>query len=146
MTQFAGENAAAFRTEYGNISAASTGAIQRGLVALEEQGADAFFGEPALDLNDLIQTGPGGKGVINILAADKLMQSPKLYATFLLWMLAELYENLPATTRRPWTGSRPTKSRKQRPRRSRRRKHRRQNKRAGPNLSPTPQRSSAPWP
>jgi DNA helicase HerA-like ATPase len=95
MTQFAGENAATFKTEYGNISAASTGAIQRGLVALEEQGADAFFGEPALDLNDLIQTGPGGRGVINILAADKLMQSPKLYATFLLWMMAELYENLP---------------------------------------------------
>lgn len=95
MTQFAGENAAQFKTEYGNISAASTGAIQRGLVALEEQGAGAFFGEPALDLNDLIQTGTGGRGVINILAADKLMQSPKLYATFLLWMLAELYENLP---------------------------------------------------
>ena len=95
MAQFTGENAAQFKTEYGNISAASTGAIQRGLVALEEQGADAFFGEPALDLNDLIQTGPGGRGVINILAADKLMQSPKLYATFLLWMLAELYENLP---------------------------------------------------
>jgi DNA helicase HerA-like ATPase len=95
MTQFAGENAAQFKTEYGNISAASIGAIQRGLVTLEEQGAGAFFGEPALDLNDLIQTGPGGRGVINILAADKLMQSPKLYATFLLWMLAELYENLP---------------------------------------------------
>jgi len=95
MTQFAGENAAQFKTEYGNISAASIGAIQRGLVALEEQGAGAFFGEPALDLNDLIQTGPGGRGIINILAADKLMQSPKLYATFLLWMLAELYENLP---------------------------------------------------
>ena len=95
MTQFAGENAAQFKTEYGNISAASIGAIQRGLVALEEQGAGAFFGEPALDLNDLIQTGPGGRGIINILAADKLMQSPKLYATFLLWMLAELYEKLP---------------------------------------------------
>ncbi|NTW57642.1 MAG: DUF853 family protein [Nitrospirae bacterium] len=95
MTQFAGENTATFKTEYGNISAASIGAIQRGLVALEEQGAGAFFGEPALDLNDLIQTGPGGRGIINILAADKLMQSPKLYATFLLWMLAELYENLP---------------------------------------------------
>jgi DNA double-strand break repair helicase HerA and related ATPase len=95
MTQFAGENAAQFKTEYGNISAASIGAIQRGLVALEQQGASAFFGEPALDLNDLIQTGPGGRGVINILAADKLMQSPKLYATFLLWMLAELYEKLP---------------------------------------------------
>jgi DNA helicase HerA-like ATPase len=95
MTQFAGENAAQFKTEYGNISAASTGAIQRGLVTLEEQGAGSFFGEPALDLNDLIQTGLGGRGVINILAADKLMQSPKFYATFLLWMLAELYENLP---------------------------------------------------
>jgi DNA helicase HerA-like ATPase len=74
---------------------AQFGAIQRGLVTLEEQGAGAFFGEPALDLNDLIQTGPGGAGIVNILAADKLMQSPKLYATFLLWMLAELYENLP---------------------------------------------------
>jgi uncharacterized protein len=95
MAQFTGENAAQFKTEYGNISAASIGAIQRGLVALEEQGGGAFFGEPALDLNDLIQTGPRSKGVINILAADKLMQSPKLYATFLLWMLAELYENLP---------------------------------------------------
>jgi len=95
MAQFAGENAAQFKTEYGNISAASIGTIQRGLVALEEQGAGAFFGEPALDLNDLIQTGPGGAGIVNILAADKLMQSPKLYATFLLWMLAELYENLP---------------------------------------------------
>jgi len=95
MAQFAGENAAAFKTEYGNISAASIGSIQRGLVAIEEQGGGSFFGEPAIDLNDLIQTGPGGRGVINILAADKLMQSPKLYATFLLWMLSELYENLP---------------------------------------------------
>jgi uncharacterized protein len=95
MAQFAGENAAQFKTEYGNISAASIGAIQRGLVAIEEQGGGAFFGEPALDLNDLIQTDPHGNGVVNILAADKLMQSPKLYATFLLWMLSELYENLP---------------------------------------------------
>ena len=95
MAQFTGENAAQFKTEYGNISAASIGAIQRGLVALEEQGAGAFFGEPALDLNDLIQTGTGGRGVINILAADKLMLSPKLYATLLLWMLSELYEHLP---------------------------------------------------
>jgi len=95
MTQFAGENAAQFKTEYGNISAASIGSIQRGLVALEEQGAGTFFGEPAIDLNDLIQTDPSGRGVINILAADKLMLSPKLYATFLLWMLSELYENLP---------------------------------------------------
>ena len=95
MAQFAGENAATFKTEYGNISAASIGSIQRGLVTIEEQGGGAFFGEPALDLNDLIQTDPNSRGVINILAADKLMQSPKLYATFLLWMLSELYENLP---------------------------------------------------
>jgi uncharacterized protein len=95
MAQFAGENAATFKTEYGNISSASIGAIQRGLVAIEEQGGSAFFGEPALDLNDLMQTDPRGYGIVNILAADKLMQSPKLYATFLLWMLSELYENLP---------------------------------------------------
>jgi len=95
MAQFAGDNAADFRTGYGNISAASIGAIQRGLLAIEEQGGGVFFGEPVLDLNDLMQTGPGGRGVVNILAADRLMQSPKLYATFLLWMLAELYETLP---------------------------------------------------
>jgi DNA helicase HerA-like ATPase len=95
MAQFAGDNAATFRTEYGNISAASIGAIQRGLLALEEQGGAAFFGEPTMDLSDLMQTGPDGRGVINILAADRLMQSPKLYATFLLWMLAELFETLP---------------------------------------------------
>jgi DNA double-strand break repair helicase HerA and related ATPase len=95
MVQFVGDKAAEFKTTYGNISAASIGAIQRGLLALEDQGGGALFGEPALDLNDLMQTGPGGKGVVNILAADKLMQSPKLYATFLLWMLAELYETLP---------------------------------------------------
>ena len=95
MAQFAGDNAQEFRTGYGNISAASIGAIQRGLLTLEEQGGGAFFGEPALDLSDLMQTGAGGRGVVNILAADRLMQSPKLYATFLLWMLAELYETLP---------------------------------------------------
>jgi len=95
MAQFVGDNAADFRTGYGNISAASIGAIQRGLLALEEQGGGVFFGEPALDLSDLMQTGAGGRGVVNILAADRLMQSPKLYATFLLWMLAELYETLP---------------------------------------------------
>src|SRR5207237_3634008 len=82
-------------TQYGNISAASAGAIQRSLLALESQGADKFFGEPALNFDDLMQT-QSGKGVINILAADKLMQkSPKVYATFLLWMLSELFENLP---------------------------------------------------
>jgi hypothetical protein len=95
MLAFVGENAAKFRADYGNMSAASIGAIQRGLVVLDEQGADQFFGEPMLDIEDLIQTDPSGRGVVNILAADRLMQSPKLYATFLLWMLAELYERLP---------------------------------------------------
>jgi DNA helicase HerA-like ATPase len=95
MLQHVADNADQFRTQYGNISAASAGAIQRNLLALESQGADKFFGEPALNLDDLIQT-QGGKGVINILAADRLMQkSPKVYATFLLWMLSELFENLP---------------------------------------------------
>jgi len=95
MLQFVGENAAQFTTEYGNVSAASIGAIQRGLLTLESQGADKFFGEPMLDIADLMQTGDGGRGVINILAADRLMNSPKLYATFLLWMLSELFEHLP---------------------------------------------------
>jgi hypothetical protein len=95
MLQYVADNADQFKTQYGNISAASAGAIQRNLLALESQGADKFFGEPALNLDDLIQA-QGGKGVINILAADKLMQkSPKVYATFLLWMLSGLFENLP---------------------------------------------------
>jgi DNA helicase HerA-like ATPase len=94
MLQHVGDNAAQFTTAYGNISAASIGAIQRGLVALESQGADRFFGEPMLDIADLMQV-EGGKGVVNILAADRLMSSPKLYSTFLLWMLAELFEQLP---------------------------------------------------
>ena len=95
MLQYVADDADQFKTQYGNISAASAGAIQRNLLALESQGADKFFGEPALNLDDLIQT-QGGKGVINILAADKLMQkSPKVYATLLLWMLSELFENLP---------------------------------------------------
>ena len=94
MLQYVGDHAEQFRTKYGNISAASIGAIQRGLIALEEQGGDRFFGEPALQLDDLLQT-QGGKGVINILAAEKLMRSPKLYSTFLLWMLSELFEQLP---------------------------------------------------
>jgi len=95
MLQYVADNADQFKTQYGNISAASAGAIQRSLLALESQGADKFFGEPALNLDDLMQT-QRGKGVINILAADKLMQkSPKVYATFLLWMLSELFENLP---------------------------------------------------
>jgi len=94
MLDHVGQNAAQFRTTYGNVSAASIGAIQRGLLALEQQGGDRFFGEPALDLEDLIQT-QDGKGVVNVLAADRLMQSPQLYATFLLWMLSELFERLP---------------------------------------------------
>jgi len=95
MIQFVGDNAEQFQTQYGNISAASIGAIQRNLLALEQQGAEKFFGEPALDLQDFMQTDASGKGVINIITADKLMQSPRLYATFLLWMLSELFENLP---------------------------------------------------
>ncbi|NMG30256.1 helicase HerA-like C-terminal domain-containing protein [Aromatoleum evansii] len=95
MIQHVGDNAKSFTTEYGNVSAASIGAIQRGLLALEQEGGDSFFGEPMLDLADLIQTDGEGRGVINILAAEKLYHSPKLYSTFLLWMLAELFEQLP---------------------------------------------------
>ena len=95
IVQFAGENAAQFTTGYGNISTASIGAIQRSLLALEEQGGDKLFGEPALNLFDMMQTDHRGKGMVNILAAEKLIQSPKVYATFLLWMLSELFEQLP---------------------------------------------------
>ncbi len=95
MAQYAGDNADMFKTTYGNISTASIGAIQRGLLTIEEQGGATFFGEPALNLQDLMQTDSGGRGVINILVADKLMQAPKLYAIFLLWMLSELFETLP---------------------------------------------------
>ena len=95
MLQFVGDNASRFKTEYGNISTASIGAIQRNLLVLEEQGGDRFFGEPALDINDLLQTDAQGKGIVNIITADRLMQSPNLYATFLLWLLAELYEQMP---------------------------------------------------
>jgi hypothetical protein len=94
MLKHVGENAKTFTTEYGNISAASVGAIQRGLLQIEAQGGDKFFGEPMLDIADFMQT-VSGKGVVNILAADKLMNSPRLYATFLLWMLSELFEQLP---------------------------------------------------
>src|SRR3954465_11906345 len=95
MLQHVADNADQFKTQYGNISTASAGAIQRNLLALESQEADKFFGEPALNLDDLIQT-QNGRGVVNILAADRLMQkSPKVYATFLLWMLSELFENFP---------------------------------------------------
>jgi DNA helicase HerA-like ATPase len=94
MLQHVGDNAAQYKTAYGNVSTASIGAIQRGLLALESQGAAQFFGEPMLDIGDLMQT-RDGKGVVNILAADALMNSPKLYSSFLLWLLAELFENLP---------------------------------------------------
>jgi uncharacterized protein len=95
MCQHVGDNASSFTTEYGNISAASIGAIQRGLMQIEEQGGDKFFGEPMLNIADFMQTDSAGKGYINVLAADKLMNSPRLYATFLLWMLSELFESLP---------------------------------------------------
>ena len=94
MLQYVGDNASEFTTRYGNVSAASVGAIQRGLMQIETQGGANFFGEPMLDINDFMQT-VDGKGVINILSADKLMNSPRLYATFLLWMLSELFEQLP---------------------------------------------------
>ncbi len=94
MLQYVGDNAKDFTTTYGNISAASVGAIQRGLLQIESQGGTKFFGEPMLDINDFMQT-VDGQGVINILTADKLMNSPRLYATFLLWMLSELFEQLP---------------------------------------------------
>lgn len=95
MLQHVGENARDFQTRYGNISAASVGTIQRGLLTIEQQGGEALFGEPMLDISDLIQTDVNGRGVINILAADKLLNSPKLYSTFLLWLLSELFEHLP---------------------------------------------------
>ena len=94
LVQFVGDNAAQFKTQYGNVSSASIGAIQRGLLQIESQGGDKFFGEPMLDIADLMQT-VDGKGVVNILAADKLMQKPRLYATFLLWLLSDLFEHLP---------------------------------------------------
>jgi uncharacterized protein len=94
MLQEVGERAGEFTTEYGNISAASVGAIQRGLLQIEAQGGDAFFGEPMLNIADMMQT-VDGQGVVNVLAADKLLSSPRLYATFLLWLLSELFETLP---------------------------------------------------
>ncbi len=95
MVQYVGDNASQFRTQYGNISAASIGAIQRNLLVLEQQGADRLFGEPALNLDDILQTSATGEGVINILAADQLIHAPNLYATLLLWLLSELFEELP---------------------------------------------------
>ena len=94
MLQYVGDNAGEFQTEYGNVSAASIGAIQRGILQIDEQGGDKFFGEPMLNIADFMQS-DGGQGVINVLAADKLMNAPRLYATFLLWMLSELFEQLP---------------------------------------------------
>ncbi len=94
MLAYVGENAKTFTTEYGNVSSASIGAIQRGLLALESQGGEQIFGEPMLNIDDLIQT-DRGRGIVNILSADRLMQSPKLYATLLLWLLSELFEKLP---------------------------------------------------
>ena len=95
MVQFVGDNADALRVQYGNVSKASIGAIQRNLLALQEQGAESLFGEPALDFDDLMQADSKDQGMINILVADKLMQSPTVYATFLLWLLSELFERLP---------------------------------------------------
>jgi len=94
MLKHVGDNARDFTTTYGNISSASIGAIQRNLLVLEQQGADRFFGEPMLNLDDLMQTDAQGRGIVNILAADRLMNSPRLYATFLLWLLSELFEKL----------------------------------------------------
>jgi hypothetical protein len=95
MLSHVAENAASLKTTFGNVSPASVGAIQRRLLTLEEQGGDLLFGEPALDLGDLMRTDAAGRGVVNVLAADKLIQSPQLYATFLLWLLSELFEQLP---------------------------------------------------
>jgi DNA helicase HerA-like ATPase len=95
MLQHVAENAKELQTQYGNISAASVGTIQRGLLTLQQQGGDKFFGEPALNFDDLLQTDSNGRGIVNILAADKLLGSPRVYATFLMWMLSELFEALP---------------------------------------------------
>ncbi|WP_371324014.1 helicase HerA-like domain-containing protein [Dechloromonas sp. ZY10] len=95
IVQHVGDHAKDYKTEYGNVSTASIGAIQRGLLTLEEQGGDCFFGEPMLDIHDLMQCDANGRGVVNILAAEKLIHTPALYSTFLLWLLAELFEQLP---------------------------------------------------
>ena len=94
MLDFVGKNASKFTTQYGNVSAASVGAIQRSILGLEAEGGDKFFGEPDFDINDLLDT-DGGKGIMSVLAADKLMLKPKLYSTFLMWLMTELYEQLP---------------------------------------------------
>jgi hypothetical protein len=95
MLQYVGNNANQYRTSYGNISAASIGAIQRSLLEVEQQGGDAFFGEPMLNVDDLLQTDAKGRGMVHVLSADELIRAPKVYATFLLWLLSELFEQLP---------------------------------------------------
>jgi DNA helicase HerA-like ATPase len=95
MLQFVGDNSRQFTTQYGNISAASVGAIQRGLLEIEQQGGNQFFGEPMLDVDDLLQIDGNGRGIVNVLSAEELIRAPKLYSTFLLWMLSELFERLP---------------------------------------------------
>jgi hypothetical protein len=95
LLQYVGDNAAQFKTQYGNVSAASIGSIQRGLLQLEQQGGAKFFGEPMLNIDDLMQTDTQGRGMVNVLAADKLLANPRLYSSFLLWLLAELFEQLP---------------------------------------------------
>jgi hypothetical protein len=95
MLQYVGDNARQFTTEYGNVSAASIGTILRAVLEIEQQGAEQFFGEPMLDVDDLIQTDSKGRGVVNVLVADELVRQPKLYATLLLWLLSELFERLP---------------------------------------------------
>jgi DNA helicase HerA-like ATPase len=95
ILQFVGENSTQFTTQYGNVSAASIGAIQRNILTLDQQGGEKFFGEPAMNLDDFMQTGADGRGVINILAADQLMNNPRAYAALLLWLLSELFERLP---------------------------------------------------
>ena len=92
---YVADHAAEYKAEYGNIARTSVGAITRKIISLEQQGVDQFFGEPALELSDLMRIAPDGKGYVSLLAADKLIQSPKLYSTFLLWMLSELFEQMP---------------------------------------------------
>ncbi len=95
MLQYVGDNARQFTTQYGNVSTASIGTIQRALLEIEQQGGETFFGEPMLDIDDLIQTDRSGRGVVNVLVAEELVRQPKVYATFLLWILSELFERLP---------------------------------------------------
>jgi hypothetical protein len=95
MLQHVGDNAAQFKTEYGNVSTASVGAIQRAILEVDQEGGSSFFGEPMLDVDDLLQTDSKGQGIVNVLVADKLIEAPKVYATFLLWLLSEFYERLP---------------------------------------------------